>query len=70
MKEVPSITLPYRLWEHDDHDLTCEDCGQIVRHGQPYVSRLTGVYDNGDTLAELQCVYCGTPGPSVSEVHP
>lgn len=64
------MTLPYRLWEHYNIDLVCEDCGQVVRHGQPYVSRITGVYENGDTLHGLCCVYCGTPGPSVGEVQP
>lgn len=55
----PTLQATFPLFE-DDHGMRCAACNRVVERGQPYVSIPTGVYEDGDTVNELRCVYCAT----------
>jgi hypothetical protein len=41
-----------------DGDLACLDCNRILPTGSPSSTRLVAMADDGDTIAEIICVYC------------
>jgi hypothetical protein len=38
--------------------IQCAECDRQIPVGKPYDYRPDGVYDNGDTIGTLVCVYC------------
>ena len=55
----PVFDATFPLFE-EDHGMRCAACDRVVLRGQPYQSVPTGLYENGDSTAELRCVYCVT----------
>lgn len=58
----PILDGTFLLFE-DDHGMRCASCNHLVLRGQPYQSVPTGMYENGDSMNELRCVYCVTGTP-------
>ena len=56
----PRIEVPFPVVTNAGfpHGLRCVECHRLIVEGQPYVERLQGVYDNGDTMSLLTCAYC------------
>lgn len=60
----PRIEVPFPVMTDTGfpHGLRCDTCHRLITEGQPYREDVESVYDNGDTLAVLRCVYCPSGG--------
>jgi hypothetical protein len=57
---MPEPTLVFRMvtaaWF--PHGLSCIRCDRSIREGQPYATRLTGMFTDGIPVSDITCVYC------------
>ena len=56
----PIIWMPFMVATEGGfpHGLICPTCDRRIEPGQPYTSHRREIYDNGDTMTVLTCVYC------------
>lgn len=59
----PIIEMPFMVMTDAGFPwgLMCPTCDRRIEPGQPYTSHLREIYDNGDTMTLLTCVYCAPP---------
>jgi len=68
----PRILLPFPVMTDAGfpHGLRCDTCLREITEGQPYREDVDYIYDNGDSMSTLRCVYCpatsGTPDGGAS----
>jgi ferredoxin len=63
----PRIEVPFPVMTDAGfpHGLRCDACHRLITEGQPYREDVEGVYDNGDTISLLRCVYCPAAASSL-----
>lgn len=57
---MPEPTLIFRVVtaEGFPHGLSCIRCDRGIDEGQPYATRLTGMFTDGIPVSDITCVYC------------
>jgi hypothetical protein len=60
--DVPEVPFPVVTEAGFPGGLQCPLCGQAIEPGQPYRDQVESVYDDGDVVVVLTCVYCTPAG--------
>lgn len=54
----PLLEFPVVTDRMFPHGLRCESCHREIEPGRPFQSVEESLWENGDVLAVLRCVYC------------